>query len=103
LSQKRHKPFSSKVDTSLNAKPLSRMCKPKKGHNYKKNKELLDLLKSCKIITETIVWRYNPFPSVVMEIPVYTQKPNQEFLSRKSGIIMQKSNQSYGTCANHIR
>ena len=33
---------------------------------------------------------FNPFPSVVNEIPAYTQKLNADFLSPKKGINLQK-------------
>jgi hypothetical protein len=36
---KMHKPFSSYGDTSLQAKTLSRISKPKKGHIYAKKKQ----------------------------------------------------------------
>jgi hypothetical protein len=36
LFQKRHKPFNSYGDTSLQAETLPRISKSKKGHNYAK-------------------------------------------------------------------
>jgi hypothetical protein len=37
---KRHKPFSSYGDTSLQAKTLPRISKTKKGHNYAHKKQI---------------------------------------------------------------
>ena len=39
----------------------------------------------------TSVRSFNPFPPVATEIPAYTQKVNTDFLSKKRGIILQKS------------
>jgi hypothetical protein len=66
-------------DPSLQAKPLPRILKSKKGHSYEKThqQELWDLCQSCKIITENKCVKFKSIiPSVVMEIPAYTQKLN---------------------------
>jgi hypothetical protein len=84
LSKKRHKPFSSYGDTSLQAKPLPKISKSQKGHNYEKtNQELWDLCQSCKVITENKCVKFQSIPFSSYGDPAYTQKLNQEFLSRK--------------------
>jgi hypothetical protein len=138
LFQKRHKPFSSYEDTSLQAKTLPRISKPKQGHNYAKQdciceQELsedrnarlfLKLSQVCFIVYNNVylyeyiklsqkvqrlvikmfyqvnhcliimnAWncsKKSTNPSVVMEIPAYKQKLDQEFLSLKRCIIMKK-------------
>jgi hypothetical protein len=85
-------PFSSYADTSLHAKINQEFWSPKRGIIMQKaNKSYGTCANHVRLALRTSVWSFNPFPSVVMEIPACTQKLNQEFWSRKRGIIMQKS------------
>jgi hypothetical protein len=42
-------------------------------------------------LQRTRMWNFIPFPSVVMEIPAYTQKLNQEFLSQTKVTLSQNT------------
>jgi hypothetical protein len=66
----------------------------------KSNLELWDLYQSCYIITEKKHVKFQSIPFCSYGNTSLHAKHNQEFLSRKNG---QKANQSYGTCANHVR
>jgi hypothetical protein len=92
IVQKRHKPFSSYGDTSFKQNLYQGFLSRKRDIIMKKQIKIYGTCANhIRLSQRTSVRSFDPFPSVVMEIPAYKQKLNQGFQSRKRGIIMQKS------------